>query len=40
MTDKWDQRFLELAALVAQWSKDRSTKVGAEAGCTYRQVKL
>lgn len=25
----WDQRFLDVAALVATWSKDRSTKVGA-----------
>lgn len=25
----WDQRFLDLAATVAQWSKDPSTKVGA-----------
>ena len=27
--DKWDKRFLELAAHVAGWSKDPSTKVGA-----------
>lgn len=26
---KWDQRFLELAALIATWSKDPSTQVGA-----------
>lgn len=26
---KWDERFSELAALVATWSKDPSTKVGA-----------
>ncbi len=26
---KWDNRFLALAALVASWSKDTSTKVGA-----------
>lgn len=25
---KWDQRFLELAAVVASWSKDPSTKCG------------
>jgi dCMP deaminase len=25
----WDRRFLDLAAHVAQWSKDASTKVGA-----------
>jgi dCMP deaminase len=26
---KWDQRFLDMAKLVASWSKDPSTKVGA-----------
>lgn len=26
---KWDDRFLELAAHVAQWSKDPSTRVGS-----------
>src|SRR5690348_10005783 len=26
---KWDKRFLELAQLVAGWSKDPSTKTGA-----------
>ena len=26
---KWDYRFLDLAAVVASWSKDGSTKVGA-----------
>lgn len=26
---KWDPRFLEMAELVSQWSKDPSTKVGA-----------
>jgi dCMP deaminase len=29
MMNKWDTRFLDLAALVASWSKDPSTKVGA-----------
>lgn len=29
MTDKWDLRFLEMARLVASWSKDPSTKCGA-----------
>ena len=29
MIDKWDERFLNLAEHVAQWSKDPSTKVGA-----------
>ncbi len=28
MSDKWDQRFLDLAAHIAGWSKDPSTKVG------------
>lgn len=28
MSTKWDTRFMELAGLVAQWSKDRSRKVG------------
>jgi len=26
---KWDQRFLQMATLVASWSKDPSTQVGA-----------
>jgi dCMP deaminase len=26
---KWDDRFLDLARFIAQWSKDPSTKVGA-----------
>src|SRR5262245_24147677 len=26
---KWDRRFIELAAFIAEWSKDPSTKVGA-----------
>ncbi|MCB2101222.1 MAG: dCMP deaminase family protein [Rhodobacterales bacterium] len=29
MVDHWDKRFLDLAAHVAGWSKDPSTKVGA-----------
>ena len=29
MTEKWDRRFLALAAHVAQWSKDPSSQVGA-----------
>lgn len=29
MTSKWDDRFLRLAAHVAEWSKDPSTKCGA-----------
>jgi dCMP deaminase len=29
MTNKWDVRFLQLAEMVASWSKDPSTKTGA-----------
>lgn len=29
MMDKWDQRFLDMATFVGNWSKDPSTKVGA-----------
>jgi len=29
MITKWDRRYLELASLVASWSKDPSTKAGA-----------
>ena len=29
MSEKWDTRMLQLAALTATWSKDPSTKVGA-----------
>lgn len=29
MSQKWDLRFLDLAKLVASWSKDPSTKAGA-----------
>jgi dCMP deaminase len=29
MSQKWDQRFLELSKLVASWSKDPSTQTGA-----------
>ena len=29
MLDKWDNRFYDLAAYIADWSKDPSTKVGA-----------
>ena len=33
MSDKWDERFLELAKTAASWSKDPSTKVGAVLTC-------
>ena len=29
MSDKWDDRFMELATFIAGWSKDPSTRVGA-----------
>jgi len=29
MRNKWDSRFLDMASLVASWSKDPSTKAGA-----------
>ena len=28
-SDKWNKRFMELAFLIASWSKDPSTKTGA-----------
>ena len=31
LLNKWDKRFLEMAKLVASWSKDPSTQVGAVA---------
>jgi dCMP deaminase len=36
--NKWDERFLALAAHVAQWSKDPSTKTGAVLVDTRRRV--
>ena len=38
--DKWDKRFMELAWLVASWSKDSSTKVGAVVTKGNRVVSL
>ena len=29
MSEKWERRFLELAALISTWSKDQSTQTGA-----------
>lgn len=29
MSQKWDQRFIELSKLIASWSKDPSTQTGA-----------
>ena len=28
-SDKWDKRFLEVAKVIRQWSKDQSTQVGS-----------
>lgn len=35
---KWDHRFLEMAQLVASWSKDPSTKTGAVIAAPDRSV--
>ena len=37
--DKWDNRFLEMAALISTWSKDRSTKCGAVVVDDVRNVR-
>lgn len=39
MNTKWHLRFLEMAKLVATWSKDRSTQVGAVAVGPKREVR-
>lgn len=39
MFTKWDERFLAVAALVASWSKDRSTKVGAVIVGPYNDIR-
>lgn len=36
--DKWDKRFLDLAAMVATWSKDPSTQVGCVLVDDHRRV--
>jgi dCMP deaminase len=40
MAMKWTQRFLDLAAVVAAWSKDPSTKVGAVAVSPHTRAVL
>jgi dCMP deaminase len=35
---KWDKRFLEIAKDVSLWSKDPSTKIGAEVVGNQRQI--
>jgi len=37
--NQWDQRFLDLALLVASWSKDPSTQVGAVVVDNLKRVK-
>ena len=39
MSQKWDQRFLDLAAHIAQWSKDPSTKVGCVVVGVDREIR-
>ena len=38
LSNKWDKRFLELAAHIANWSKDPSKKIGAVAVGTQGQI--
>ena len=39
MSEKWDARFLELAAHISGWSKDPSTKVGCIVVGTDREIR-
>ena len=39
MSSKWDGRFLDLAAHIAQWSKDPSTKVGCVVVGADREIR-
>jgi dCMP deaminase len=38
MSDKWDQRYIDMASQVGSWSKDPSTQVGAVAVSHKGQV--
>lgn len=38
MSEKWDKKYIELASLVATWSKDPSSKIGAVAVSPKGQV--
>lgn len=38
MSVVWDERFMEMAGVVASWSKDPSTKVGCVITNTRRQI--
>lgn len=37
--DRWDRKWLQMAALVATWSKDRGTKVGCVVVGPYQEVR-
>lgn len=39
MNEKWDKRFLDLAAHIAAWSKDPSTKVGCVVVGADREIR-
>jgi dCMP deaminase len=39
MSAKWDRRFLDLAAHIASWSKDPSTKVGCVVVGSDREIR-
>ena len=39
MSVKWDKRFLDLAAHIAEWSKDPSTKVGCVVVGADREIR-
>ena len=39
VSEKWDSRFLELAKLISEWSKDPSTKVGCVVVGEDREVR-
>jgi len=38
MNDKWNKRFLDLAQLISNWSRDPSTKVGAVLVNDFKQI--
>ena len=38
-SDKWNKRFMELADLVASWSKDKSSKIGAVVVGENREIR-
>lgn len=38
LSSKWDNRFLDLATLISEWSKDPSKQIGAVAVGSKRQI--